>query len=523
MPRYGVKLPLALIAFCLFWRLPTLGDPPWLNDEGVYANVGKAILHGEALYRQVWENKPPAIYLLNAAAQAMAGSAHVLFAVRLLALVAALIAQMAIFLLLRRQAGYWTALLGTVCAGAAIDLPLLDGTTANAEIFLIAATVPAMNLLWSSLARARARPDKVVNAIPIALAGIGFGIAILFKLVAGADLLAALAVVAVACPGRRSRTAGVLIAGTALPLAAVALWLASRGLLGDALYATVGYNEGYVSTGQGMHAPLLSAGLLVLPAVLLLLGVRILHETSTAVHDEVEPGTIPPAVFAAGSLWWFGLALLGALASGRSYLHYYLQAVPPAAVCLALFAGGIGASRERLARRLLAGFVAVWIVAIPAISVQAVAATRSGDPLANRIYGYYGYFWEHLTGALGEQAFGDRMDARVERNVATASYLRAHPAEPRRLYVWGNAPWIYYLSGYEHATRFFSAYYNPPIPGGMSQVAAGLRADPPPYVVVIEPELPASASLDALLHARYRLVWRYRQAVIFRLRTPAPS
>ena len=165
----------------------------------------------------------------------------------------------------------------------------------------------------------------------------------------------------------------------------------------------------------------------------------------------------------------------------------------------------------------------VWIVAIPAISVQAVTATRAGDPLANRIYGYYGYFWEHLTGALGEQEFGDRMDARVERNVATASYLRTHPAEPLRLYVWGNAPWIYYLSGYEHATRFFSAYYNPPIPGGMSQVAAGLRADAPPYVVVVEPELPASAPLDALLRARYRVVWRYRQAVIFRLRLPAPT
>ena len=343
MPRRGVKLPIALLAFCLFWRLPTLGDPPWLNDEGVYANVGKAILHGEALYRQVWENKPPAIYLLYAAAQAVAGSAHVLFAMRLLALVAALIAQSTVFLLLRRHAGYWTALLGIVCTGAVLDLPLLDGTTANAEIFLIAATTTAMNLLWSSLARARAAPDTVVNAIPVAVAGIAFGIAILFKLVAGADLVAALAIVAIACPGRRSWTATVLIAGAALPPAAVALWLAGRGLLGDALYATVGYNEGYVSTGQGMHAPLLSAGLLVLPAVLLLLGARILRQMPTEARSEAEPGTIPPAVFAAGSLWWFGLALLGALASGRSYLHYYLQAVPPAAMCLALYAGGLGA------------------------------------------------------------------------------------------------------------------------------------------------------------------------------------
>src|SRR5690348_16102096 len=55
---------IALILFCILWRLPSLADPPWLNDEGTYATVGRAIFAGEALYRQIWENKPPAIYLL---------------------------------------------------------------------------------------------------------------------------------------------------------------------------------------------------------------------------------------------------------------------------------------------------------------------------------------------------------------------------------------------------------------------------------------------------------------------------
>ena len=502
----------------------------WLNDEGVYANVGKAILRGEGLYRQVWENKPPAIYLLYAAAQAVAGSAHVLFAVRLLAFIAALIAQVAVCRILRRHSGYWAALLGTACAGAAMDLPLLDGTTANAEIFLIAATATAMAMLWKTLAQASAKPARHVDVVRIAAAGIAFGIAILFKLVAGADLVAALAVVAVACPGRRWLTGGILLTGTALPLTAVVVCLAGRGLLGDALYAIVGYNEGYVSTGQGMRAPLLAVGLLALPAVSLLLGIWILRGPATrlrgggadrpdsAAGARVLPSsTIPPAVFAAGSLWWFGLALLGALASGRSYLHYYLQAVPPATICLALLAGRLTASGERLARRLLTGLVTIWIVAIPSLSVQAVLATRATDPPANRLYGYYGFAWEHFTGALGDQEFGDRMDARVERNVAVARYLRVHPAQPQRLYVWGNAPWIYYLSGYEDATRFFSAYYNPPIPDGTDQVVSDLRADPPPYIVVVKPELPASAALAALLRARFQIVWRYRDAVVFRL------
>ncbi|HVA88727.1 MAG TPA: hypothetical protein VNL71_02690, partial [Chloroflexota bacterium] len=70
--------PWGLIAFCTLWRLPGLGDPPWLNDEGVYAMVGRALLHGEKLYRQVWENKPPAIYLLNAGVERLGGAEHVI-------------------------------------------------------------------------------------------------------------------------------------------------------------------------------------------------------------------------------------------------------------------------------------------------------------------------------------------------------------------------------------------------------------------------------------------------------------
>jgi hypothetical protein len=125
--------------------------------------------------------------------------------------------------------------------------------------------------------------------------------------------------------------------------------------------------------------------------------------------------------------------------------------------------------------------------------------------------------WQHLTGSLDDTAYGNRIDARVERNVAVARYLRTHPVEPRRLYVWGNAPWIYYLSSYEHAARFLSAYYNPPIPGGMDQVIRGLQADPPPYIVVIEPPLPASATLQAFVRSHYALVWSVRNARVYRL------
>ncbi|HEX6510174.1 MAG TPA: hypothetical protein VF221_21295, partial [Chloroflexota bacterium] len=60
-----VLLGISLVS--LLWRLPSLFDPPWVNDEGTYFAVAQSMAHGYRLYADVWENKPPGIYLLYGA------------------------------------------------------------------------------------------------------------------------------------------------------------------------------------------------------------------------------------------------------------------------------------------------------------------------------------------------------------------------------------------------------------------------------------------------------------------------
>src|SRR5581483_4939433 len=55
---------LAVAAVTLVGRIPGIIAPPWDIDEGLYAAVGQAVGQGELLYRDVWDNKPPAIYFL---------------------------------------------------------------------------------------------------------------------------------------------------------------------------------------------------------------------------------------------------------------------------------------------------------------------------------------------------------------------------------------------------------------------------------------------------------------------------
>ena len=54
----------------LSWRPDIASLPP---DSGFYAYVGKAILHGQVPYRDVWDDKPPLGYYLNALGQLVFG------------------------------------------------------------------------------------------------------------------------------------------------------------------------------------------------------------------------------------------------------------------------------------------------------------------------------------------------------------------------------------------------------------------------------------------------------------------
>ena len=62
----------AVIILLLALRLPSLVQPAG-GDQGLYGYAGQRILAGDVMYRDVWDQKPPAVALLYAAAVASSG------------------------------------------------------------------------------------------------------------------------------------------------------------------------------------------------------------------------------------------------------------------------------------------------------------------------------------------------------------------------------------------------------------------------------------------------------------------
>ena len=59
--RYILLIPI-LILICL--RVPSIFESYWYGDEGIYAAVAQEMYQGKMLYRDVWDHKPPLIFLI---------------------------------------------------------------------------------------------------------------------------------------------------------------------------------------------------------------------------------------------------------------------------------------------------------------------------------------------------------------------------------------------------------------------------------------------------------------------------
>ena len=52
-----------LLLFTLL-RIPSLFEPSWYGDEGIYQVIGTGIHQGRLLYSGIWDNKPPFLFFI---------------------------------------------------------------------------------------------------------------------------------------------------------------------------------------------------------------------------------------------------------------------------------------------------------------------------------------------------------------------------------------------------------------------------------------------------------------------------
>src|SRR5205085_2298077 len=124
-------LILASLAFFLL-RFPSLFEPNWYGDEGIYQTIGLAMNRGRMLYTQIWDNKPPLLYVLYALFQSDQ------FTIRLISLIFGIGTLIAIYVFSQKLFQQKTiSMLVTSLFGFLFAIPFFEGNIANAENFIL--------------------------------------------------------------------------------------------------------------------------------------------------------------------------------------------------------------------------------------------------------------------------------------------------------------------------------------------------------------------------------------------------
>jgi hypothetical protein len=439
------------------------------RDQGIYAVVGEAVTRGSLPYRDAWDFKPPAIFLVYALARALGGSGMV--PVRVLEVLALASLVPAFAAVSRRCLG--DARPGLVAAAVAgfaqVQLEFWD--TAQPETFGGVAVAWALAVAAEREGRARWLG-----------AGALYGLAGLFKPHLGAGLVVTAAFAARDASARGASAfapLGWLVAGAAVPVACVGAWLAP---------AWRETTEVFGAFVPAYHA--LRFEWAELPALLAraffrgCLGFTAYLPAGLALLALLGPRTGPAARTAVHALALVAIQLVGVALQARFYAYHFGASL----TLLALPAGwGLWRGWLRLRDAPLRAALAFALIGVLALRAPEISS-------------YTGLgFWQRvglrISAALGHNASKAAIRLHVSGDVHPAADLRvAHWLATRTppeasVYVWGFEPVIYELSGRRPASRYI---YNVPQrldwsghDAAREQLLEDLRREQPEAVVVV--------------------------------------
>lgn len=484
MKTWTVCVLLVMAVLALLLRMVAVAQPLGI-DQGLWASAAWGMDHGQRLYADVWEQRPPGIYFVYLTAFRLLGwtGATVVW----LDVAAAVLTTGLLWALTRRLAG---PLQAAVVAALYATLTMPSWLFGNGGFLERSISETFIIVCVATMAWAGARFRDTGAARDLVVLGLAAGTTLVFKPNAGLYFPPLLAW---AVWGRRAgwawfRPAVIATIAAAVVPAWTLLWLWRVDLLADARVAVVDFNRFYVGQGFtfagyfetffrqaiGLRVksdPVWLAGSLATVAALITLAAR---------------RTLSPLAVVA--LLWGGASAAVIMVNGvRVFNSYFLQAYPP--LVLIMVAMGAAWSRERTWRRgAVAGVLVVMGVLLAGRDYAGrVWRSASADVAQLRGVGdrtaYLGSFGRYADPA------GRGYSARANDELFVYLKERVAPAEP--IYLFGvNAAHVYFETGTLAAHRFLRVnFYVPslfPHPDFRLEAVARDLAEAPPRYLVFE-------------------------------------
>ena len=448
-------------------------------DDQMFGYYGWRIAHGATVYLDVWDNKPPGIYWINALGMIIGNDSYG----GIIALcVVALVVSLACFYVISCGVYYRGAAgLATVLAGFFMTHGNFQCGTNRTETFLIACELAAVAFYMRGFAR-----DRWWKWL---CAGMFCGAAFLFKQV-GLTAWGAMGLHTIVLVIARDlrwqdglRRCLLLLGGVLVVLAAACAALAAQGALQEAVFATFGFNRAYFTIGRSniggdfvnwymlkkqvlavLLLPLLMALTATIQAVLW--WVRPLFRPKP-VEDQLKalPPVCPRAMFLFGT--WYAVSCYGAVLSPHNFSHYVAPTIPPLMLMAAYLINVLRAERRILHRFQQQAWVIVAFVAMGYFAADACVLN----------FEHVATVWYHRI-ELGEQSDWEIVGEEVARVTEPGDTIQC----------WSYMPGVYLVARRPNVCRFTTTEKMGQVPGYADfirdELYETLMAHPPVLFVV---------------------------------------
>ncbi len=450
-----------LFSFFLL-RLPSLFEPYWYGDEGIYETIGLALTKGRVLYTQIWDNKPPLLYFTYALVHSNQ------FLVRSLALGVGLVTVITFYILAKKLfASRMTAGIAAGVFALLFGIPAFEGNIANAENFMLFPIILAGFFVFSM----RSSRSKSLNNRQLLIAGVLLGIAFLYKIVAVFDFAAFFTFLVIATFEEKLTLKAILayikkfwqpfaifIFCFLTPFLISILYFVLVGGLGEYIHAVFQSTVGYVGYKNAFIIP---QGLLISKVVILALFILMLF---------VKRQKISPHILFI--FLWTGFSLFNCFFSQRPYTHYLLVLLPS----FSLLVGELIKKRKTALIPYIAIVLVISFTTIKYFDHWSVKGTIN----------YYKNFINFVRNEKSINDYNSFFDKKTVRDREIVNYINSHKKSSSSLFVWGNTAQLYPQTGTLPPGRFTVAYHISGITSYEEETRKAIIKNPPHYIVIMD-------------------------------------
>jgi len=469
---------LAILSSVFLLRVPSFFEPYFYGDEMVYLTLGQGVRQGLTLYKDIYDNKPPLLYLT-------AGAAGNLFWFKVILAFWSLVTIFLFYKLTKiiLEKNEKAQKLSTFLFALLTTLPLLEGLTVNSELFMIVFTIAAFLILLPGNSKA----GKVY------LAGVLLGLGALFKIPAAFDA-PVIVFYWIITEGFKNwktilKNTVLLILGFASPIVLTFIWFFLKGALPEYIKAAFLQNVGYISSFRPgdvqkpflvRNAPLLIRGAIVLAGSSVLFIFR----------RKLSKRFVLLAL-------WILFALFAITLSERPYPHYLIQAIAPISILASIL------FLEKSIEQALVVIPLALALFVPVFYKFWFYPTTS----------YYTRFVKFALGSGSKAAYFSGFSPNVNRNYQIAEFLASSSKTSDRVFMWDpDSAAVYALSRRLPPIKYVVDYHIYDY-SSLSAEAKSISANPPKFIILTNSH--PYPELKPLIKIKYVLVDQIEDANIY--------